>query len=172
MRWPDSAMPVRMRRVALVAPMMDPVGYLSDVSARLGIPQSVAARVRARSERRIGVGWEELRLSALSRDPGVPALVVHDAHDPEVSPAHGRSIAAGWSQAHFVQTTGLGHNRILRDPAVVERVAAFLADGLAGCECGAPRAADRHRCETCELERDLFQRDGRRGVPGREAARS
>jgi hypothetical protein len=42
----------------------------------------------------------------------------------------GAAIAAAWPGAELVTTEGLGHRRILRDPAVVARVTDFLAADL------------------------------------------
>jgi hypothetical protein len=36
-------------------------------------------------------------------------------------------IAAAWPGARFMKTQGLGHGRILRDPAVVEAAVAFIS---------------------------------------------
>ena len=56
-----------------------------------------------------------------------PLLVVHDKDDRETAWQDGADIAAKWPNATLRTTTGLGHNRILRDPAVVESVVSFLA---------------------------------------------
>jgi pimeloyl-ACP methyl ester carboxylesterase len=147
------------RRVAFLAPMMDPVGWLGDMSALLGVSEAVAARARARCERRIGVDWDQLRFARLSRDPGVPALVVHDTEDSEVPLSQTAAIAASWTSARFVETAGLGHNRILRNPAVVEEVVAFVAEEVERCGCGATKVPGRSRCGACTLDLELFDRD-------------
>jgi pimeloyl-ACP methyl ester carboxylesterase len=56
----------------------------------------------------------------------MPALVIHDVDDAGVPWQQGRQIAEAWPGAQFVKTQGLGHNRILRDPAVIGRVVAFI----------------------------------------------
>jgi hypothetical protein len=68
--------------------------------------------------------------------------------------------------AALVTTRGLGHRRILLDPAVAAAIAEFVADRPA-CEragppclhpgCGATAAAYGF-CEPCALEADLFDR--------------
>ena len=54
-----------------------------------------------------------------------PLMVLHDREDRSVSIDQGRAIADARPQAEWVSTSGLGHNRILSDPMVVERVLEF-----------------------------------------------
>ena len=56
----------------------------------------------------------------------VPALIVHDADDPDVPYGHGAEIAAAWPAAELVTTSGLGHRGILRDPEVIAPDDEFL----------------------------------------------
>ena len=56
-------------------------------------------------------------------------LLVHDSDDADVAISDARAIVAAWPRATLVETSGLGHNGILRDSAVIECVAAFLAEG-------------------------------------------
>ncbi|MDO7854232.1 alpha/beta fold hydrolase [Hymenobacter convexus] len=53
-------------------------------------------------------------------------LVVHDEDDEIIPFAEGRQIAAAWPGAVLHATKGLGHNRILRDAAVVQAGVAFI----------------------------------------------
>ena len=62
--------------------------------------------------------------------PGTGAekvLVLHDEGDEIVPFAEGRQIVAAWPGAVLHATRGLGHNRILRDAAVVQSAVAFIA---------------------------------------------
>ena len=99
-----------------------------------------------------------------------PLLVVHDRDDREVPWQDGAAIAAAWPGARRVDTVGLGHQRILRDPAVVQAVAEFVAEAAPTCGHGRPRAADG--CEACALEAELFAPDLRRDVTRSEGARA
>jgi hypothetical protein len=56
-----------------------------------------------------------------------PTLVVHDHGDREVGFRDGHETARAWPGARLLATEGLGHRRLLRDPAVVEEVVAFVA---------------------------------------------
>jgi alpha-beta hydrolase superfamily lysophospholipase len=153
------------RRVAFVAPMLDPVGRLGELNRVLGVPDHVADRVRERSERRIRVRWDDLRSHRLARDPGVPALVVRDRDDREVSARDGEAAAASWSDVRFVRTAGLGHNRVLRSSAVVEEIVRFVTEGAESCGCGRPRRLGDAVCEACALEGELFDPRRRPSVP-------
>lgn len=145
------------RRVVFVGPAADPPRWAETFASMLGLRPSVVELLRARSERRLGLSWDDLHVPTLARRFETPLLVVHDETDREVPIGEGEAIAAAWPGATLVRTSGLGHNRILRDPEVVETVSSFLTDDAAprSCSCGAP-LAHGSMCETCRLERELF----------------
>ena len=53
-------------------------------------------------------------------------LVIHDKGDEIIPFAEGQQITAAWPGAVLQATSGLGHNRILRDLAVVQSAVAFI----------------------------------------------
>jgi pimeloyl-ACP methyl ester carboxylesterase len=146
-------------RVVFVAPPADPPQWVHVHARGLGLDGTIVAKMRARSERRIGLRWDELKLESLVAGFRQPLLVIHDRHDAEVPLRDGAAVAAAWPGARLLETEGLGHNRILRDPAVVAEAVAFLSDGLhsAPCSCiDRPAGVCAH-----DLERHLFDREGR-----------
>jgi pimeloyl-ACP methyl ester carboxylesterase len=114
------------RAVCIAAPAR--LEFLIERFARiLAMPDVVVANLKARLERRFDRNiWELLATDANAAGLDVAALVIHDEADASVPWQQGRRIAEAWPGAEFVKTQGLGHSRILRDPAVVERVAAFI----------------------------------------------
>lgn len=109
---------------------MGEFGYLVDTfCARLGAGSRVNAELRAAIAHRWFAGdadiWERFSARPL---PGWDALVVHDAGDRVVDRRQADVLAAALG-AELVETSGLGHGRILRDPAVLAAAVAFL-DGV------------------------------------------
>lgn len=122
------------RRVVLIAPAVDPVAFTKALAGMLGFGERIRTRMVGAMSRRIGHALEEFVLpgQAAARADLPEALIVHDREDPVVNIANGRALAAAWRGAELVETAGLGHNKILRDDAVVDRVTAFVAgDGSA-----------------------------------------
>jgi pimeloyl-ACP methyl ester carboxylesterase len=151
---------LRASRVVFLAPPAYPPSWFVVFEQRLGLGPEVASLVRARSERRLRLRWPELHLPTLAARFEVPLLVLHDRHDPDVPLADGRAIVAAWRGARLVETEGLGHNALLRDPAAVSEVVEFLAVGRTDrCACGA--ASEDGACERCSFERELYDRDRR-----------
>jgi pimeloyl-ACP methyl ester carboxylesterase len=113
-------------RAVFLAPVDDPWSFLERLAAELALPPEVARRVRSGFERRFGVAAEDL--VAARRAGGLTAslLVLHDVADREVPLAHGQRLAAAWRGARLEITRGLGHRRILADPAVVAAAVGFL----------------------------------------------
>jgi pimeloyl-ACP methyl ester carboxylesterase len=118
------------RAIAFIAPAADFRGYFERFMGACGLSPRARARLERRLEARIGVPPESFDFTRFAEDLPLAALVVHDQDDLEVPWADGAAIAAAWPGAELVTTHGLGHRRILRDPAVVERVADFLAAQL------------------------------------------
>lgn len=79
---------------------------------------------------RSGIGLDSLDLDRLvgARDTGL--LVMHDRGDREVPPVHGERLAATWPNAQLRMTDGLGHRRILRDPAMIAEAVAYVGQGI------------------------------------------
>lgn len=57
-----------------------------------------------------------------------PGLVVHSADDTVVPFRDAQAIVAAWVGAQLKRCEGLGHRRILSDPAVVDAVVRFVGD--------------------------------------------
>jgi pimeloyl-ACP methyl ester carboxylesterase len=116
------------RRALLVAPPAELEPFADLFASWLGLDARVRARLQERIEDAIGAEWAKISPARLVRDLGaIPSLVVHDAHDREVPVEHGRRLAAAWPGSRFVETRGLGHNRILAAPEVAAPGLEFLA---------------------------------------------
>ncbi len=129
--------------VVLVAPAAELTGPATMFAKALGLTPRVAELMRERIEQRVGKPWSAFDVTTLAPALGAPLLVVHDREDGEVPWQHGRLVAHSWAgPAEVLETQGLGHRRVLRDPGVVAAVAAFIAmrapaarptRGLAAC---------------------------------------
>lgn len=94
----------------------------------LQLPYSVVERMARFIQEQFGRNAESFSLLETGRHlPVGRALLLHDRQDPNVPFAEAEEIAAHWPALEFHPTTGLGHNRIMRDPAVVQQIVAFLA---------------------------------------------
>jgi pimeloyl-ACP methyl ester carboxylesterase len=56
-------------------------------------------------------------------------LVIHDRQDREVPIAEGRRHLRNWPHARLMETSGLGHSRMLNDPSVISVAVDFIAGG-------------------------------------------
>lgn len=110
-----------------IAPMGSPTAYRRVFANALAIPDAVMQRFAANVERRLGFRWDELEVAAVSGVVETPPLfVIHDRDDRETSWRESTNIVAAWPDASMRTTTGLGHNRILRDASVISEAVTFI----------------------------------------------
>jgi pimeloyl-ACP methyl ester carboxylesterase len=111
--------------------MLAPNVLVDDAIARFADTVGLDARDRLALEVRLamqtGLRVEELAVERLAAAREDALLVIHDRGDREVGFAHGERLAATWPGAQLHATEGLGHRRILRAPAILDAVAAFVA---------------------------------------------
>jgi pimeloyl-ACP methyl ester carboxylesterase len=74
-----------------------------------------------------GIDVPSLVLSENAAGIDLPALIVHSNDDRTCDVRNAHDIAAAWRGSELLLVDGLGHNRLLRDPAVVEAVVDFVA---------------------------------------------
>jgi pimeloyl-ACP methyl ester carboxylesterase len=146
----------------LVAPPRGPTEFLDRFFDALRLREDVRDATRARLRARLGLAVADVDLPRRAvGDTSV--LVIHDRDDREVPWCGGHAIAEAWPGAALVTTRGLGHRRILRDPAVTARATSFVLERLARCACGRPVAgpAGATTCSQCAFERELWRRPSR-----------
>jgi pimeloyl-ACP methyl ester carboxylesterase len=118
----------RPARVVFVAPFGRPARYMALFQTTLGLSDGAMRRFRELTERRFNFRWSEFEVPEIAERVNTPPLlVVHDKGDRETSWQDGADIAAKWPQAKLLTTTGLGHNRVLRDASVVDASVRFLS---------------------------------------------
>ena len=118
---------VTSRRVVLLAPPANPAEWATSFATAVGLKDEVMRRMRSSSERRLRFNWNDLDICAHARAMVTPLLVIHDRSDETVPWANGVAIARAWPGARLIETEGLGHRGLLRDPAVISRVLEFIA---------------------------------------------
>lgn len=115
------------KSLAFIAPMASPSAYRTLFHRALGLSEEVERRFVEMTTRRFGFRWEDLEVPPMAtRMKTSPILVVHDRSDSETSWSEGAAIAEAWPQSTLITTEGLGHRRVLRDPAVVDTVTSFI----------------------------------------------
>ena len=119
-----------MERVVLVAPG-DASEALKRFTTFLKAGPAVMERMREGMLARHGLPIEAVAAATLGAGATVPALVIHDAHDTDAPPEDGKAYYHHWAgPVEWLETEGLGHRRILRDPVVAGAIAAFLTRDL------------------------------------------
>jgi pimeloyl-ACP methyl ester carboxylesterase len=117
------------RRVVTLSAPASIEFLLDSFAAQLELPVAVMNVHRRLMEQRFGADvWRRLSPTEIARGLDIPALLVHDQEDDDVPWQEGATLARAWPGATSLQTQGLGHRRILRDPGVVARSVAFLAE--------------------------------------------
>ena len=113
---------LKAQRVALIATPERYDRYVRWFAGEAGVDgDALLATMRAR-----GLHAGSLVLPETAARLDVPALIVHSTDDRTCDVRGARAVAAAWRGSTFLEVDGLGHSRILRDPAVVERVVEFV----------------------------------------------
>jgi pimeloyl-ACP methyl ester carboxylesterase len=113
-------------RLVFVAAPWDLQRYVDFFGELVGLSERGLERMIARFGKRFDAPWPEARFATSVAADDRPLLVIHDRDDPEIPISAARQLAAAWPAARLLETSGLGHNRILREQAVVEEVVGFI----------------------------------------------
>ncbi|MFG2878886.1 alpha/beta fold hydrolase [Streptomyces sp. NPDC048337] len=106
-------------------------GYLMDrFRAGLRLREPAMRALRDHVEHRLFAGepdiWRRLDAGHRPVHGQMPVLLLHDTDDDVAVPAQSRAIAAAYgSRARLIETSGLGHRRILSDPEVIAAATEF-----------------------------------------------
>jgi pimeloyl-ACP methyl ester carboxylesterase len=116
------------RRVVFVAPMVEFTSLLDQFQEVLGFGPRTRRELERDIAEFVGVPVREFdaRVQAAHVEP-LPTLVITDRGDRQ-SPYAEVVDFAGTIDAPLITTEGLGHRKVLRDPAVIRAIVGFVVD--------------------------------------------
>ncbi|MFO7769438.1 MAG: alpha/beta hydrolase [bacterium] len=117
------------RRAVFVSPPGDLDYFAVFFTRQMGFTDEVRERMEEVFRERTGVPWDTLQPERMAPPDPPPLLVFHDQEDSVVPEEHARRVVEAWKGAGLVETRGLGHRKILRDPEVVSRAVDFITQG-------------------------------------------
>ncbi len=128
-------------RLVGISGMASATQLLETFSGQLGLSERAKRGLGRRFQRRVFPHetdlWHRFVAELDPTETRIPVLLVHDEEDPIVPVAQADLIAQAHLGAVTVRRTrGLGHNRILNDPDVVEIIVGFIDAPL---DASAPR---------------------------------
>ena len=116
------------QRLVFIAPMTGLQSQFDTFADALNLGERTRRRIAARIHDRVGFaveGFDVVRMAGYARD--APLLVVHDTSDRYTPYGDSVRLVEDWpGTAELLTTSGLGHNRLLRDPGVIAAVVSFL----------------------------------------------
>ncbi|MDR6854413.1 alpha/beta fold hydrolase [Variovorax guangxiensis] len=118
---------LRTERLVLLAPPASPHAFTRYFAHVFGLSERTRAAMQHRIEAREGILMPLLEPAAVGPRIAQPTLVVHDRDDRVNRFADGVAYRDAIAGAELVATQDLGHRRILREPSVLQQVAAFIS---------------------------------------------
>lgn len=114
-------------RLVLIAPSADPILVVDRFRDQLGLGRRSSVAFLVQLQRLAGRPLTDLNSLAVPASvTRPPTMIIHDRGDRDTSYAEGERLARKWPATELIGTEGLGHHRILRDPAVVAAATDFL----------------------------------------------
>lgn len=113
-------------KAVLVSPPFSFASVVGRFASFLSIPEDVLRRMHVLMEKRHRCPPDTLSFDTIGPQMRTPALIFHDADDRYVPYHDGLAVARVWQGSTMITTNGLGHNRILSDGIVIERVVEFM----------------------------------------------
>ena len=115
------------QRAVLLAPAVSPWEFSWDFAKMIGLPAERVPGMVARTEELVGAKADGLNAAETVRGLETPVHIAHDPEDLDVPFAHSAKLATAWPGATLVPRPGLGHRKILKDPATIGAAVEFIA---------------------------------------------
>lgn len=101
-------------------------GVVQKTARRLGLKSRSVEHFQNLLVHKTGIELSEADFRQHGHKIAAKTLIIHDRDDKELSSQDGEELAAAIPGAELLLTEGLGHRRILRDDAVIQKVISFI----------------------------------------------
>jgi len=121
-----SALKTSIGRQVLIAPPGRISAMVEIFCNTLGFNKKVRSRIIYNLQKTFGEDFDAHSAPELAPYNKVPTLVFHDTQDSDTPIAFGREVGKNMANGTYIETTGLGHRKILRDRKVAEDIGQFI----------------------------------------------
>lgn len=101
---------------------------VNDFVRKVGLSPKIGRRLEAKFEKRFQEPMSNYDAYKAAQKVNIPALVIHDKNDYDVSVEAGKHIVQHLSNGSWMETAGLGHRKILGDKQVIDRILTFVTN--------------------------------------------
>ena len=136
---------LEVKQMVLFGPHLDVNEIHQSYSELLNLNPELSKRFHAKIGTRmaeiVGIDdvWNLFTPQSLLKDRDFGGLLVYDTEDEEIPLSQFEAVARNWKGSQILETSGLGHQRILKDETVIKAVLDFM--GKAGQDKMATRLA-------------------------------
>lgn len=121
------AAPIAAPRYVVIASPSAPYPPVEIVREAISARDDTVQRLRNRIAAQFSSDWDSLISGHLySHNPEGDLLLLYDENDRAIEHTQGDVIHRLWPGSRLIKTKGLGHNRILWDPDVVQEICQFV----------------------------------------------
>lgn len=99
---------------------------IDDFILRMDLNEKVGIRLKNHFEKKYNEKMEHYASSVAAREVHIPVLIIHDENDPDVSVKAAYNIHKNLDNSELLITKGLGHNKILGDKVIIQKICDFL----------------------------------------------
>lgn len=112
--------------IAPPASILTPLNHFKDT---LTLPDKVANYMQSQLKENYGDDiFDKVSVLGNIGKIELPALIIHDKNDTVVPVGDGQALHAKWKGSSYIETSGLGHMKVLYDKSVIEKVLNFIRE--------------------------------------------
>jgi pimeloyl-ACP methyl ester carboxylesterase len=94
----------------------------------IGLPRRLHDAFLTHVGQGAGMTMASADVTAIARDITIPALIIHDRMDEATTYDNAERISSAWDRSSILITQGLGHQRVMRDPLVIDEIIDFIVE--------------------------------------------
>jgi pimeloyl-ACP methyl ester carboxylesterase len=110
------------KRQVLIAPPGRISAMVGLFCNAIGFNTAVHAQIVDNLKAKFGEDFDLFSAPELAPSNTIPTLVFHDVDDKDTPISFGREVGEKMANGTYIETSGLGHRRILRDSKVIEQI--------------------------------------------------
>ncbi|MDH5580545.1 MAG: alpha/beta hydrolase [Bdellovibrionales bacterium] len=115
--------------LVLFAPHYDLYESLTKMMRKHGLKNDFIEKVLRLYEDHYQISFDSFNPKNIAPIYKGKVLIYHDEEDGALPSTHSQKLSDAFADAQYIETKGLGHNRILKDEKIVEEVFRFIEEG-------------------------------------------